>query len=189
MKDIFKKITTSVILLSILAIIVGIAMIVYPGMSLVAIGIVISALLIVYGLVLVVLDVKAWRMYIPFEGMLRGILSIILGVLLAMHPEAISVYIGVFVGVWIIMSGISGIKLASALRRTNAPWVIMIIINIIDIIIGGLVIYSPVLSSVSLTMGLGIVIIVHAVINIIDMITVKKNIKEVEKLIVEKFDI
>ena len=186
MKTIFKNITTSVIWLSILAILLGIVLVAYPGISLIALGISVAAYLILHGITLIILDIKAWSLYIPFNGLLQGILCVILGILLAKYPADIAIYIGVAVGLWIIASAFEGIRLASALRGTGAPWVLMIIINIIDVLIGALVIYSPVLSSLSLTMGLGIILIVHSVINIIDMIIVKKNIKDVEKLIVVK---
>ncbi|MBR0277609.1 MAG: DUF308 domain-containing protein, partial [Clostridia bacterium] len=120
------------------------------------------------------------------EGMLQGILCVILGILLAKNPEYIAVYIGIFMGLWIIVSSFGGIKLASALRGTGAPWIFMIIVNIIDIIIGCLILYSPILSSLSLTIGLGIVLIVHSIINIINMIVAKKNARDVEKLIIKK---
>ena len=186
MKSIIKNITTSVILLSILAILLGIALIAYPGISLVALGIAVAAYLIVHGITLIVLDIRAWRLYLPFNGLLPGIVCVILGVLLAKYPGDIAFYIGIAVGLWIIVSGIDGIRFSAALKGTGAPWVLMIIINIIDIIIGCLVIYSPILSSLSLTVGLGIVLIIHSIINIIDMIIVKKNVKEAEKLVVEK---
>ena len=155
-------------------------------MSLVAIGYVVASYLILHGIVLIILDIKAWRLYIPFEGLLQGILCIILGVLLAKNPANIAVYIGIVMGLWIIVSSFAGIKLAFALRWTDAPWVLMIVMNIIDIVIGCLVLYSPILSSLSLTMGLGIILIVHSIINIIDMFVVKKNARDVEKLIFEK---
>lgn len=186
MKTIFKNITNSIILLSILAVLLGIVLIVYPGMSLIALGITVAVYLIIHGITLIILDIKAWRLYIPFEGMLQGILCVILGILLARSPEYIAVYIGIFMGLWIIVSSFSGIKLAYALRRTGAPWVLMIIMNIIDIIVGCLILYSPILSSISVTIGLGIVLIAHSVINIINMIMVKKNMRDVEKIIVEK---
>lgn len=40
--------------------------------------------------------------------------------------------------------------------------------------------------SFSTTVGLGIVLIVHSVISLVDMINLKKNVKETEKLIKEK---
>ncbi|MBR0365381.1 MAG: DUF308 domain-containing protein [Clostridia bacterium] len=186
MKSIIKEFTTSVIVLSILAILLGIVLIAYPGVSLVALGITVAAYLIVHGITLIILDIKARHLYIPFNGLLRGIVCVILGILLAKYPGDIAVYIGIAVGLWIIVSSIDGIRFAAALKGTGAPWVLMIIINVIDIIIGCLVIYSPILSSLSLTVCIGIILIVHSIINIIDMIIVKKNVREAEKLVVEK---
>lgn len=57
----------------------------------------------------------------------------------------------------------------------------------LDILIGGFILYAPVPASPSLTIALGIVLIAHSVINIVDMIIVKKNARDVEKLIKEKF--
>lgn len=186
MKTIVKNITNYVIILSVLAALLGIVLLVYPGISLLALGIALGAYLIVQGITLIVLDIKAWRLFIPFEGMLEGILCVVLGILLVKNPANIAAYIGVAFGVWIIVSSFGGIKLAVALRGTGAAWVLMIILNVIDIIIGALVLYSPVLSSISLTMGLGIVLIVHAIVNIVYMLLIKKDAKDVEKLIVEK---
>ncbi len=73
MKTIVKNITNSVILLSALAVLLGIVLVAYPGMSLVALGVAVAVYLIVQGIVLVILDIKAWRLYIPFEGMPKGI--------------------------------------------------------------------------------------------------------------------
>lgn len=186
MKTIVKNVTNYVILLSVLAILFGIVLIAYPGMSLVALGIAVAAYLIVHGIGLVILDIRAWRLYLPFDGMLQGILCVILGVLLAKDPGSIAAYIGIVMGLWIIVSSFGGIRFAYAIRWTGAPWVLMIIMSIIDILIGGVILYSPVLSSLSLTIGIGAVLIVHAVINIVYMIVIKKNVRDVEKMIVEK---
>ena len=187
MKTVVKNITNAVICLSILAILLGIALVVYPGMSLVVLGAVVAAYLIVLGVTLVIVDIKAWRYFIPFDGLLPGILSVILGVLLAKDPGSIAAYIGIVMGVWIIVSSFGGIRVAAALRGTGAPWVLMIIVHIIDILIGGCVLYSPVLSSVSLTMGIGIVLIVHSVVNIVSMIMMKKNVKDLEQILAQAF--
>lgn len=186
MKSIFNDIANSNIVLSIIAILLGIVMIAYPGMSMVALGVVAAAFLIVDGIVLIVLDIKASRMFIPFDGMLQGILSLILGILLAVNPTGMAVYIGISVGIWIIISAFGGIRIAVELRHTMAPWVLLIIMNIISIIIGVVVMVTPIIASQYITILMGVVLIVHAVVEIIDMIVVKKNIKEVDKLIIEK---
>lgn len=186
MKDVFKGITNTVIILSLLGILLGIVFAVYPDASLAVLGVVVALYLIISGAGLIILDIRAWRLYIPFDGMLLGILSVVLGVLLMKNPDSISVYIGIVMGVWIIFSGFTGIRTGAALRWTVAPWESMIVMGIIDIIIGGLVLYSPVLSSISLTIGIGVILIIHSVINIIYMIMLKRNAKEFEKLITEK---
>ena len=189
MKAIVKNITNSVIVLSILAVLLGIVLVAYPGISLVVLGIIVASYLIVLGVVLVIVDIKAWRYFIPFNGLLPGILSVILGVLLAKDPGSIAAYIGIVMGLWIIISSFGGIRFAAALRGTGAPWVFMIIMNVLDILIGGCILYSPVLSSVSLTMGIGIVLIVHSVINIINMIIVKKDVKDLEQILAQAMKI
>ena len=186
MKSIFNDIANSNIVLSIIAILLGIVMIAYPGMSLVALGAVTAAFLIVEGIALIVLDIKASRMFIPFDGMLQGILSLILGILLAVNPAGMAVYIGISVGLWIIISGFAGVRIAIELRHTAAPWVLILILNIIGIIAGFVMFFSPVYTSEVINALLGVVLIAHAVVEIIDMIVVKKNIREVDKLIIEK---
>ncbi|MBR4727109.1 MAG: DUF308 domain-containing protein, partial [Clostridia bacterium] len=136
-------------------------------------------------LALILLDIKAWRMFVPFRGMLQGILSIVLGFLLAKTPGKLEVFLGIALGIWIIVSAFGGIRLAAALRGTGAPWVLMIIMNIIDILIGGLVLYAPVPSSITLTMCLGIVLIVNSIVNIVEMFVIKRNVKNVEQMIVD----
>ena len=186
MKTIVKNITTYVILVSLLALLIGIGLITDPGLSLVAIGALVGAYLIVQGIVLVILDVKAWRLFIPFEGMLKGILSIILGILLLKYPDSIAAYIGVALGIYIIVNSFGGIKLAAALRYTGVPWVLMIILNVFSILLGCLVLYSPVFSALSLTVYIGLVLVVYSVITIVYMLIIKKNAKDVEKIIAEK---
>lgn len=186
MKNIFKNISNSVIALSVVALIFGVILILYPGLSLVALGITAAVFLVAHGITLIVLDIKARKFYIPFDGMMQGILYIILGILLAIVPESLAMYIGISLGLWIIASGVNGIKLAMALRGTDAPWILMTILNIIDIIAGIAVLLTPIFSAVSVTVCAGVVIIVHAVINISKMISVKKNVKNLERTIIEK---
>lgn len=188
MKSIIKNFTNSVICLSFLAIVLGIVLMLYPGMSLTALSYVFAAYLVVQGVALIILDIKAWRLYIPFEGMLKGILSVFFGVLLVKNPGAFAIYIGIALGVWIVAFAFSGIKTAFALRYTGAPWLLMILINVFDILFGFVILYSPVRSALSLTMTLGVVLVVHAIVNIFYMFAMKKNAKDVEKLVMEKLD-
>lgn len=188
MKEELKKYTLGLIILFIAAIIIGVFMVMYPDISLTTLGVIVALFMIFNGILLILIDIKMWSYSIPFDGLLQGILRIILGVLLFQNPDTLSVYIGIVLGIWIIISGFGSIKLAWSLRKTEAPWILMMILGILNILVGAAVLYSPVLASMAFTTSVGIVLIVHAIINIVYIIELRKNFKELEKTVNEKLE-
>ena len=88
---------------------------------------------------------------------------------------------------WIIVSSVNNIKVAYFFRNVKAfPSTLMIILGILDIILGWLVILNPFEASITLTLYLGIMLIVHSIFNIVDMIILKKNVKDKENYFKEK---
>lgn len=183
MKENLKKYTFCLIMMFVIAIIIGVFMIMYPDVSLATLGVIVGVFMIINGAVLIVVDIKAWSCNLPFEGLLQGILRVVLGVLLLRNPDTMATYIGIVMGVSIILSGFGGIKLAYDLRHTDVPWVLMMIVNILNVLIGGAVLYSPVLSSMALTTSVGMVLIISSVLNIVYVIMMRKNMKELEEAV------
>ena len=188
MKENLKKYTLCLILMCIIAIIDGIFMIMYPDISLATLGVMVALFMIAVGALFVYIDIKAWSYDVPFDGLLQGILRIILGILLLRNPDSMAVYIGIVLGVWMIMSSFGGIKLAYNLRYTSAPWILLIILNILNILIGVTVLYTPVLSSMALTTTVGMVIIIHAIINLFFIFEIRRNLNEVEKAVTAQLE-
>ena len=186
MKKIFNRITNTALLTSILAIIIGLVFIVYPDMTLETLGIVGAIYLIVNGIAMIVLELKLSKVYVPFESMINGVLSIILGIVLFAYPNSASILLTIAFGIWIIVSSINNIKIALFLRKIESfPTALMILFSILEIILGVLVIVNPFEASITLTLYLGIVLIVNSVFNIVDVLILKKNIKGKEKAIKE----
>ena len=75
------------------------------------------------------------------------------------------------------------------IKGENTPWLLLLLLGIIDIIAGMVVIFNPFEASISITVFAGIMIMVHSIITIIDMLVVKKDIKHFEKAIAEKLKI
>ena len=188
MKENLKKYTLCLILMFIIAIIIGVFMVMYPDISLATLGVTVAMFMIFNGLVLIFVDIKAWNYGLPFEGMLQGILRVVLGVLLFRNPDALAVHIGIVLGVSIILSAFGGIKMAYHLRYTDAPWVLMIIVSILNVLIGAAVLYSPVLSSMALTTSVGMVLIISSVLNIIYVFMIKKNLKQLEEAVLKQLN-
>ena len=183
MKEIFNKTTMSIILSSIISFILGLILVINPGLTLKTIGVVVGIYIIIHGLVLLVLDFKVSRLYIPFDGIMSGILSIILGIVLIALPGLLSAIFALAIGVWIILSSVNIIKMAIAVKNQTSNWFLLLLFGILDLIAGIIVIFNPFESSMSITMFVGIIIMIHSVINIVDMIVIKKNVKDVTKAI------
>jgi len=190
MKSIVKTMTTIAIVFSVLAILVGISLIAYPVASILVYGIMFGIYLLVEGIMLVVMSIRARRLHTPFDGLFKGILSIILGIMLLENANAewMAAYFGIIIGIDIIITGIIGITASLSFRREGAPWVLSLILNIISIIFGAMVLYSPIFSALTFAVFAGIVLIVEAILNIVLMIILRKNAKEVEKIITEKIN-
>ena len=183
MKEIFEKSATTFICSSILALIVGIIFVIKPDLSLSTIGIIASCYIIFNGVLLIVLDLKASKYFMPFDGLFPGILSVILGVILLCNPEILTNTFGIIMGIWIIISCINSIRVAFAIKGKSPLWILLFIIGILDLIVGLFVVFNPFASMITATLYVGIMIIIHSIINIIDMIILKKNVNAISETI------
>ena len=177
MKEKFNETTNYVIVLSILTFIVGLTMSFFPVESIATIGIISAIYFIAHGCVLIYLDFKTDKYHLPVDGMFSGIISILMGLILLFYPIETQAIFAMVVGIWIILSSINLIKTASKLSKTKLPWGRMLALGILDLILGILVVFNPFGSMISLTLFAGIVIMVHSVINIVDMVIIKKDVK------------
>lgn len=189
MKKAFQKITNSIIGISILLIIIALLLIIYPTISLQTLGIISAIYMIIHGILLISLEFSLGKIFIPFENMLMGVLSIVLGLAIISKPDSAIMLVTISFGVWIVISSINNIKCILFFRKIKKfPFIELLIINILDIILGLLVIFNPFKASITLTYYLGIILLIHSIIMLIDMLLLKKNIRDKEKFIKEKFE-
>lgn len=185
MKDLFKRTTTSIIISSVIAFILGLIMAVVPNVSLQAMSIVIGIFMIVYGVALMVLDFMAHHVYIPFYGIMSGLLSIIAGIILIAMPNVLSVVFAIALGIWIILSSVNVISISLTVRGKVQNWYLWLLLGIIDLVCGVIILFNPFASSISIVVLGGIIIMVHSVITIVDMIMIKNDAKELSKALEE----
>ena len=189
MKKYFNKITNGVIGISILTLLFGLILIIFPETSIKTLGLISSIFLMIYGIFLIVLDVKFERLLEPFDCVLNGLLSILLGIFLLLRPDDVSVIITAILGIWIISSSINNIKTALFFRKIkDFPTIPLILLNILDIALGILVVLHPFDFVIIITGYIGIILCVHACFNIFDMIILKKSIRDKEKNIKDKIN-
>ena len=187
MKDLFKRTTTLIIISSIVAFILGLLMVVAPGISLQTMGIIFGIYIIIHGIVLIVLDFMAHNVYIPFYGIITGILSIVTGLILIAMPNVLATVFAIALGIWIILSSVNIISIAISVRKAVSGWFWWLLLGILDLVCGIVILFNPFASSISIAIVGGIIIMVHSAISVIDMIMIKKDAKEVAKAIESNF--
>lgn len=185
MKELFKRTTTSILISSVVAFILGLLMTVIPNISLQAIGIVFGIYIIAHGIVLIVLDFMAHNIYVPFQGIMSGILSIIVGIILVAMPNILSTIFAIALGIWIILSSVNTISISISTRKVVSNWYLWLMLGIIDLICGVIILFNPFASSISIVMLGGIIMMIHSVITFVDTIMIRKDAKEVAKALEE----
>ena len=104
-----------------------------------------------------------------------------LGVIILLKPTNLTILLTIILGVYILSNSITNIRIAIDLKGEDIPWIIMLIIGIIDLLAGIIIIINPFEASISLTIFIGIMLILHAICNMIDIFTLKLNIKKIKK--------
>lgn len=187
MKELFNKTTISIIISSVVAFIIGLVMAIVPDISLQAIGIVFGIYMIIHGVALIAMDFMAHNIYIPFYGIATGILSIVAGLIIVAMPNALTTIFTIALGIWIILSSVNIISIAITVRKGVKDWWMWLLLGIIDLICGGIILFNPFASSISLVVLGGIIIMVHSVISIVDMVMIRKDAKEVSKALKDAY--
>ena len=170
----------SSIIVSILFILIGFGMIVFPEISLDVIAYTLATIFVVLGIYLFALDNKAAYL---FDTMLIGVIMIIMGILLFIYPKSFSLLIPIVLGIWIITDSLFKIRISISLREyEDVPWVISLILAIISLICGIVFLIHPLASSSVITAVFGSLIIIYAVSDIVDMIMFKRYISKIVKI-------
>jgi uncharacterized membrane protein HdeD (DUF308 family) len=75
--------------------------------------------------------------------LLRGIFALIFGVLCLVWPVASFTTLIIFLGAYLLMSGLFGIISAIGARKTNENWGLLLLTGIVGLIAGAIALYNP----------------------------------------------
>ncbi len=170
------------IISSVLFCLFGIILITNPEKSLTMIAYGISILLIangIYQLIMGYHDIS----FTLLDGFSGGLLSIILGILILVKPNALTIMIPIAIGLWFIVSSAYKLRIAIALRSTNQPiWLTVFIMAVLMMICGVILLFNPMSGVVTITRVIGILAVIYACIDIIDAIIIKRNLNLLDEL-------
>ncbi|MBR3264319.1 DUF308 domain-containing protein [Candidatus Saccharibacteria bacterium] len=182
MNKIQKKVNTyinSSILVSLGFFVLGIVFLAMPSLSLDIIRWVIAIGSLILGMILVAADFGKRRTFPFFSTAVVGIVLLIIGLIFIRHPHVMDIF-PIILGAIFIVSAFASGRLTAALRGTNAG-IYATITTILAIICGILLIANPWEGNISMMIFAGIMMIIYSLSTFIDMIVLKKNVKELTK--------
>lgn len=129
-----------------------------PEMSFDAFVIFILGLFMIKGIILLILDYFNSSIFINI--FLSGIVSLMISIVLAIHPNTLKVLLPIAVGIWFLVSDLFNLKFALYLKDESiSNMIIIILMSLISIVCGFILIFNPMESVNALTVSLGIITI------------------------------
>lgn len=120
--------------------------------------------------------------------LLYGIVTIILGILIITHPQAIASIIPIILGIAIVISSASKIQYAFNLKNNgNELWKTTMAIALISTICGIILLFNPFAGALLLMRIVGIFIVVYSILDIVSTYIIKKNVEEFKSIAREDF--
>lgn len=164
------------IIISVMYLIFGIILFLNPTASIHIIGNILTAFLIIVGILLIIIDIKN-GFELNFDMFTLGVISIVLGILNIAHPNLFATFIPIVIGLWVIINSCFNAKMAFHLDGIN--FALSLFIAFISLVCGLILVINPVASSNVIAVISGIAIILYSITNIVNMILFLKfiNIK------------
>ena len=186
MNNLMSKIFKSSLLSSIFFIILGIFLIFESEATIVSISYVVGAIIIALG---VMEMLKYFREINSELDLIYGIICIVFGVVVILHPHAIASFIPIVVGIVIILNSATKLQYSMELKRNNnSLWKTTMILSLIATICGIIIIFNPFSGAVLITRVIGIIIVIYSILDIISSLTIKNTINEIHSAIEEKVE-
>ncbi len=167
------------IVMSVLSCIAGILFIVLPDLSQTLIGISIGIAMVVFGIIKLVgyFSKDLFRLAFQFD-LEFGILLLIFGVILLLHPDHLMTFLCVGLGVVILLDGLFKIRIAMESRKFGIrDWGLILAMAIATGVIGAALILNSAKGAGFLTVLLGISLLAEGLLNLYTVISTVLIIK------------
>lgn len=167
--ELIKKAKWAYITVSAVMILLGVALIAYPGASAVLVCTIIGALIAVFGVVRLVgyFSKDLFRLAFQFD-LAMGIVAVLTGVLMIIHPMNIVALIPAIVGVFVLIDGAFKMQTAFDAKRFGLrSWVSILLLAILTCLGGLFLMVNPFDGASALMILLGATLIMDGVQNLI----------------------
>lgn len=179
-----KRFKNQIIILSILYIILGLALLIWPQISLITIC-------KFLGTIVLILGVTRLTTYFTNDGfrdsmrpdLAHGLLNILLGIFMLISPMTLVTALPIVLGIAIIVDSMLRIQLSIELKLKNYKnWWISLIFALLTAILGALLVFNPFAGGIILARYIGISLAIDGIVNLWVMFFMRKKLKEYDIL-------
>lgn len=183
MVESFKKMFRMSIVSSLCFIIIGAFLFLKPETTITTISYIIGSIIMVTGIIFLIKYFSNKEEFAPFSGdLIYGVMSTIFGLILILNPTALAKIVPFVLGVWIVISSVTKIQYALQLKYyKNDAWKFTLIIAAITFLWGVLLLFNPFEGAMIITQIIGMFILVYAILDLIEVTILRKNIKDIKK--------
>lgn len=170
---------TGYIAVSILLAVLGIVLIAWPTFSVNALGVICGILLILFGGVKLVgyFSKDLYRLAFQYD-MPFGILLIILGIIMLIHPGNLASFICVVFGLSVLISSLFNIQTALDAKKFGInQWWLIFALSVIAAVLGLILVFRPSEAADVMAVLLGITLLFESAVNICTVVTSVKIVK------------
>lgn len=181
----FNRVILNSWLTSVLFLLFGIFLLVKPKLANSLIGYVVGAFILFTGILSLISYFNS-KNQLRFMGLelVYGIITIIAGILIIFNPLAITSFLTIGIGIWMIINACMKINRAMILKKyKEETWSIILCTGILVLICGLLLIFNPFTSTMVVTQVIGVFIIIYAILDSLHWLLVKKRSKDIVEFI------
>lgn len=161
---------------SIAFILLGIALLLWPGLSIRLVCGLFGLIILIKGIGSIVNYAKAEvRTMFSYFGWIFGAAAIALGVFLLVKPETVVSVLPILVGLFVMFDGIMRLQSAFELRNAGARnWWGFLLLALLSVVLGIVMLVNPFGTVEALVMAIGVILLVEGILNLVG--TVYTNI-------------
>lgn len=179
MKELWKRFKVGAIAVSVCMLVLGLVMLIWPEISGMTVCMILGALCVVAGVYKLVRYFQLGFAGVFFRFDLgSGILSILAGLLLLLHPRDAMTLLPIAVGIYILFSSVLDVQIAVEMYRFHLrDWVASLLLGVVNILLGFYLLFNPFTGAAALMMVVGISLLVGGVQGLYSVFCISRAIK------------
>lgn len=179
MKELWKRFQVGAIAVSVCMLVLGLVMLIWPEISGMTVCIILGALCAAAGVYKLVRYFRLGFAGVFFRFDLgSGILSILAGLLLLLHPRDAMTLLPMAVGIYILFGSVLDVQIAVEMHRFHLrDWFASLLLGIVNILLGFYLLFNPFSGAAALMIVVGISLLVGGVQGLYSVYCISRAIK------------